>query len=327
MPLFSLFTQLFHQPVNPLHNEWPPLHYISLGERNRVVKVRCAKDEELFAVCKIILLQSDEKLDDFLAEVEALKQCRDQPNIIKLMAFYHFKQNLYLVFELCQAGSVAEVMTKRGQPLNEPQIAHVTRKLCLALDFLHVRKIIHRNLKASNILLTFESCVKLADFGSALLMENNRQCSLSVIGSAYWMAPEVIDYEKSKEQPYGRKVDIWSLGITCIEMAQMKPPNHNMQPNLVLCRLQEAEPPMLLQPFQWSEQFNDFLSRCLVRSADERWSAAQLLTHQFINGSAEYSWPIEQLVADRNKLLDGTEMPEDATLANLDRDIFLPGHH
>uniref|UniRef100_A0A183CMF1 Protein kinase domain-containing protein n=1 Tax=Globodera pallida TaxID=36090 RepID=A0A183CMF1_GLOPA len=160
--------------------------------------------------------------------------------------------------------------------------------------------------------------------------DNHRQCSLSVVGSVYWMAPEVIDYENSKQQPhYGRKVDIWSLGITCIEMAEMEPPNHNMTPGMVLSRLQQeaADLPMLLQPFQWSEQFNNFLSQCIVRSADERWSAAQLLTHQFINGPAEYSWPIEQLVDEKNApLMDGAGMPEDfSTLGNLDMDIFLAG--
>uniref|UniRef100_A0A183BMU6 Protein kinase domain-containing protein n=1 Tax=Globodera pallida TaxID=36090 RepID=A0A183BMU6_GLOPA len=109
------------------------------------------------------------------------------------------------------------------------KIAHVTRKLCLALDFLHSRNIIHRDLKASNVLLTFEPDVKLgkSDFGVAAIMEDNQRRT-SFVGTTYWMAPEVILCQMSKDHPYGCKADIWSLGITCIEMAQMEPasPQH-----------------------------------------------------------------------------------------------------
>ncbi|KAI3414006.1 hypothetical protein GPALN_011472 [Globodera pallida] len=323
-PMFSLLVQLFHRPVNPLVSEWSETRDISVGVFSRVVKVRSVKDRDLFAACKIIPLENDENLDDLLVELETLKMCRDHANIVKLLAFYRFEQNLFMIFEHCPIGSVAGVMVKLRKPLDEPQIAHVTRKLCLALHFLHSRNVIHRDLKASNVLLTFEPDVKLADFGVAAIMEDNQRRT-SFVGTTYWMAPEVILCETSKDHPYGCKADIWSLGITCIEMAQTEPPHHNMQPNRVVFRVQAADPPTLLQPNEWSQQFNNFLNRCLVKNMDERWDVAQLLTHPFIC-SADDPRPIVRLVRER-RMVDDTDMAdyndEDATLNGLDPDIFL----
>uniref|UniRef100_A0A183BUL9 Protein kinase domain-containing protein n=1 Tax=Globodera pallida TaxID=36090 RepID=A0A183BUL9_GLOPA len=159
--MFGLLVQLFHRQVNPLVSEWSEVREIRIGGFNRVVKVRSVKDRDLFAACKIIPLKDDQKLDDLLVEFETLKMCRDHANIVKLLAFYRFEQNLFMIFEYCPGGSVAGVMAKLKKPLDEPQIAHVTRKLCLALHFLHSRNVIHRDLKASNVLLTFEPEVKL----------------------------------------------------------------------------------------------------------------------------------------------------------------------
>uniref|UniRef100_A0A183BUM0 Protein kinase domain-containing protein n=1 Tax=Globodera pallida TaxID=36090 RepID=A0A183BUM0_GLOPA len=159
-------------------------------------------------------------------------------------------------------------------------------------------------------------------------MEDNQRRT-SFVGTTYWMAPEVILCETSKDHPYGCKADIWSLGITCIEMAQMEPPHHNMQPHRVMFRVQAADPPTLLQPNEWSEQFNNFLDRCLVKNMDERWDVAQLLTHPFIC-SADDPRPLVRLVRERITSGGGMEVAENntfhSTLYGLDAGIFPAWH-
>ncbi|KAL3087355.1 hypothetical protein niasHT_026877 [Heterodera trifolii] len=278
--------------------EWRTLGEIGEGAFGKIEKVCSVERPQLIAACKSISLQEGEEIDDFLVEIEILALCKGQPNIVELIACYFHEQKLFMMLEYCAGGAVDSIMVELNKPLNEPQIAHVTRAVCSAVEFLHSRAIIHRDIKAGNVLLTGDGAVKLADFGVSAIMKNNERRD-SFIGTPYWMAPEVIICETFKDQPYDCRADIWSLGITCIEMAQMEPPNHNMNPMRVVIKVQKSEPPTLAQPHKWTPEFSDFLRKCLVKNVDGRWSAVQLLSHPFIR-SADDRRPIVQLLCEKN---------------------------
>ncbi|XP_010293244.1 PREDICTED: STE20-like serine/threonine-protein kinase, partial [Phaethon lepturus] len=181
--------------------------------------------------------------------------------------------------------------------LTEEQIRAACKQLLLALQYLHGRKIIHRDVKAGNVLLTLDGDVKLADFGVSAKNSSTVQRRVSFIGTPYWMAPEVVQCETSKESPYGYKADIWSLGITLIEMAEMEPPYHELNPLRVLLKIAKSQPPTLRHPKRWSEDFKDFLRKSLEKSPEARWSASQLLQHPFVAGISDKR-PLRELVAE-----------------------------
>uniref|UniRef100_A0A8C5BDN0 non-specific serine/threonine protein kinase n=1 Tax=Gadus morhua TaxID=8049 RepID=A0A8C5BDN0_GADMO len=139
--------------------------------------------------------------------------------------------------------------------------------------------------------------VMLADFGVSAKNTKTLQRRDSFIGTPYWMAPEVVMCETSKDRPYDYKADIWSLGVTLIELAQVEPPNHEMNPMRVLLKIAKAEPPTLMQPSRWSPAFSDFLRRCLDKNVDNRWSTAQLLQHPFVSSVVD-SKPLRELIAE-----------------------------
>lgn len=188
-----------------------------------------------------------------------------------------------MLIEYCDGGAVDSIMVELEKPLTEHQIAYVCQHMCQGLEFLHKSHIIHRDLKAGNVLLTMEGGVKLADFGVSAKNKSTMQKHDTFIGTPYWMAPEVVLCETFRDNPYDFKVDIWSLGITMIEFAQMEPPNHEMSPMRVLLKIQKSDPPKLEQPAKWSKEFNDFILKALTKDPQTRPTADELLKHPFIN--------------------------------------------
>jgi len=172
--------------------------------------------------------------------------------------------------------------------------------VCSALEFLHDELVIHRDLKAGNILLTTDACVKLADFGVSVRMRSRNERRDTFIGTPYWMAPEVAQCETSKHQPYDCLADIWSLGITVIEMAERDPPHSEVSPMRVLSKVQRGQPPTLRSPSQWSDAMRDFLTRCLRKEPHERCTASQLLTHPFVREAVDKR-PLVQLLCERRQ--------------------------
>ncbi|MEQ2206344.1 serine threonine kinase 10 [Xenoophorus captivus] len=168
-------------------------------------------------------------------------------------------------------------LSELDRGLTEPQIRVVCRQMLDALNYLHHIKIIHRDLKAGNVLLTADGDIKLADFGVSAKNIKTLQRRDSFIGTPYWMAPEVVMCETIKDAPYDYKADIWSLGITLIELAQIEPPHHELNPMRVLLKVAKSEPPTLDKPHKWSKDFNDFLKKALDKNPEARPSAAQLL--------------------------------------------------
>ncbi|XP_029309900.1 serine/threonine-protein kinase 10-like isoform X1 [Cottoperca gobio] len=254
------------------------------------------KQTGILAAAKVIDTKTEEELEDYMVEIDILASC-DHQNIVKLLDAFYYESKLWILIEFCAGGAVDAVMLELERPLTEPQIRVVCRQTLQALVYLHDIKIIHRDLKAGNILLTLDGDVKLADFGVSAKNTKTLQRRDSFIGTPYWMAPEVVMCETSKDRPYDYKADIWSLGVTLIELAQVEPPNHEMNPMRVLLKIAKADPPTLMQPSRWSPDFSDFLKRCLDKHVDNRWNPTQLLQHPFVS-SVKDSRPLRELIAE-----------------------------
>uniref|UniRef100_A0AAY4EZX1 non-specific serine/threonine protein kinase n=1 Tax=Denticeps clupeoides TaxID=299321 RepID=A0AAY4EZX1_9TELE len=169
--------------------------------------------------------------------------------------------------------------------------------------------------------------VMLADFGVSARNTKTFQRRDSFIGTPYWMAPEVVMCETSKDRPYDYKADIWSLGITLIELAQIEPPNHEMNPMRVLLKIAKAEPPTLMQPSKWSPEFSDFLRRALDKNVDNRWTSAQLLQHPFVSNVND-SKPLRELIAEAKAEVteEIEESKDEEEDEEHDAQLILPGH-
>ncbi|XP_077183170.1 serine/threonine-protein kinase 10 isoform X2 [Paroedura picta] len=243
-----------------------------------------AKNRETgaLAAAKVIETKSEDELEDYMVEIDILATC-DHPYIVKLLGAFYYDSKLWIMIEFCPGGAVDAIMLELDRGLTEPEIQVICRQMLEGLNYLHSKKIIHRDLKAGNVLLTQDGDIKLADFGVSAKNMKTLQRRDSFIGTPYWMAPEVVMCETMKDTPYDYKADIWSLGITLIEMAQIEPPHHELNPMRVLLKIAKSDPPTLGYPSKWSLEFNGFLKTALDKNPETRPSAAQLLEHPFIS--------------------------------------------
>ncbi|XP_035028628.1 STE20-like serine/threonine-protein kinase isoform X1 [Hippoglossus stenolepis] len=283
-----------HRDVNP-EDIWEMIGELGDGAFGKVYKAQ-NKHNGTLAAAKVIDTKTEDELEDYMVEIEILASC-DHHHIVKLLDAFYFEGKLWILIEFCAGGAVDAIMLELERPLTEPQIRVVCRQTLEALVYLHENKVIHRDLKAGNILLSLDGEVKLADFGVSAKNTKTLQRRDSFIGTPYWMAPEVVMCETSKDRPYDYKADIWSLGVTLIELAQIEPPNHEMNPMRVLLKIAKAEPPTLMHPSRWSSQFNDFLRKALDKNVDSRWGPIQLLQHPFVS-SVTNCKPLRELIAE-----------------------------
>ncbi|NXW16927.1 STK10 kinase, partial [Circaetus pectoralis] len=240
------------------------------------------KETGALAAAKVIETKSEDELEDYMVEIEILATCNHR-HIVKLLGAFYWDGKLWIMIEFCPGGAVDATMLELDRGLTEPQIQVICRQMLEALHYLHSKKIIHRDLKAGNVLLTQDGDIKLADFGVSAKNIKTLQKRDSFIGTPYWMAPEVVMCETMKDTPYDYKADIWSLGITLIEMAQIEPPHHELNPMRVLLKIAKSDPPTLSCPSKWSLDFRDFLKTALDKNPETRPSAAQLLEHPFVS--------------------------------------------
>uniref|UniRef100_A0A8C4H310 non-specific serine/threonine protein kinase n=1 Tax=Dicentrarchus labrax TaxID=13489 RepID=A0A8C4H310_DICLA len=283
-----------HRDINP-NDIWEIIGELGDGAFGKVYKAK-NKETGALAAAKQIETKCEDELEDYMVEIDILAKC-DHRYIVKLLdAFYH-DNKLWIMIEFCPGGAVDATMLELDRGLTEPQIKVVCRQMLEALVYLHSMKIIHRDLKAGNILLMLDGDIKLADFGVSAKNNKTLQRRDSFIGTPYWMAPEVVMCETMKDAPYDYKADIWSLGITLIELAQIEPPHHELNPMRVLLKIAKSEPPTLEQPHKWSKDFKDFLKKALDKNPETRPTAAQLMEHPFVR-SVTSNRPLRELVAE-----------------------------
>uniref|UniRef100_A0A665XCM3 non-specific serine/threonine protein kinase n=1 Tax=Echeneis naucrates TaxID=173247 RepID=A0A665XCM3_ECHNA len=283
-----------HRDVNP-EEIWDIIGELGDGAFGKVYKAQ-NKQNGTLAAAKVIDTKTEDELEDYMVEIDILASC-DHHYIVKLLDAFYYEGKLWILIEFCAGGAVDAIMLELERALTEPQIRVVCKQTLEALIYLHENKVIHRDLKAGNILLSLDGDVKLADFGVSAKNTKTLQRRDSFIGTPYWMAPEVVMCETSKDRPYDYKADIWSLGVTLIELAQIEPPNHEMNPMRVLLKIAKSEPPTLMHPSRWSPEFSDFLRKALDKNVDNRWSAVQLLQHPFVTSVTD-SKPLRELIAE-----------------------------
>ncbi|XP_022902871.1 serine/threonine-protein kinase Tao [Onthophagus taurus] len=251
------------------------LREIGHGSFGAVYYARYTVTNEIVAIKKMSYMgkQSSDKWQDILKEIRFLRQLK-HPNTIEYKGCYLRDSTAWLVMEYC-LGSASDIIEVHKKPLREDEIAAICEGVLQGLSYLHNLGKIHRDVKAGNILLTENGTVKLADFGSASI-----KCPAnSFVGTPYWMAPEVI--LAMDEGQYDGKVDVWSLGITCIELAERKPPYFNMNAMSALYHIAQNDAPSL-QANDWSDAFKTFVEACLRKSPSNRPSSSKLLSHPLL---------------------------------------------
>ncbi|XP_024875085.1 serine/threonine-protein kinase 10 isoform X2 [Temnothorax curvispinosus] len=320
---------------------WEMVGELGDGAFGKVYKAQHKQTNQL-AAAKMCALEGEDDLSDFMIEIDILSECK-HPNIVELHEAYFIDGKLWMLIEYCDGGAVDSIMVELEKALTELQIAYVCQHMTKGLAFLHKSKIVHRDLKAGNVLLTMAGGVKIADFGVSAKNKHTLQKHDTFIGTPYWMAPEVVLCETFRDNPYDFKVDIWSLGITLIEFAQMEPPNHEMSPMRVLLKIQKGDPPKLDQPGKWSKEFNDFIAKALIKDPTSRPTADDLLKHPFISRNLdpkpirdlllEYKADVveEELVDEEAEEQRTSQLPleldqitDDSAPTRLDADVKIP---
>lgn len=303
--------------TNP--NDFEKLEKLGEGAYGTVWKCQ-HKPSGIICAIKMVLCEHEDEMADMLKEVELLQECNTEYVVHYAGSFRVTDDNdalsLWIVMEFCSVGSILDCMSICNSTLSEKQIGAVVYFTLKALSYIHAARKIHRDIKAGNILLNGSGICKLADFGVSGRIETLKMRN-TVIGTPFWMAPEVI-----KETGHDTKADIWSLGITAIEMAEGKPPFSHIHPMRAIFIIPTRPPPKLTEPEQWSKGFNDFIAKCLTKDQKLRASADDLLADpwvaQFSDASALNLMPLiqqtEQLIEEaggREAFLDNSDSEDD----------------
>ncbi|XP_021780819.1 mitogen-activated protein kinase kinase kinase kinase 4 isoform X30 [Papio anubis] len=256
------------------------------GTYGQVYKGRHVKTGQLAAI-KVMDVTEDEE-EEIKLEINMLKKYSHHRNIATYYGAFIKKSppghddQLWLVMEFCGAGSITDlVKNTKGNTLKEDWIAYISREILRGLAHLHIHHVIHRDIKGQNVLLTENAEVKLVDFGVSAQLDRTVGRRNTFIGTPYWMAPEVIACDENPDATYDYRSDLWSCGITAIEMAEGAPPLCDMHPMRALFLIPRNPPPRLKSK-KWSKKFFSFIEGCLVKNYTQRPSTEQLLKHPFI---------------------------------------------
>ncbi|KAI9011455.1 Mst1 kinase [Gaertneriomyces semiglobifer] len=209
-------------------------------------------------------------------EIDLLRQCRHK-NVLQYYGSVLVDNAIWILTDYCGAGSVSDCMELTESALNENAAAVIMAAALEGLAFLHDMGIVHRDVKCANILLGEDGDVKIADFGVSERLTQTVGARKTVVGTPYWMSPEVIT-----GAGYGTEADLWSLGITAIEMTEGVPPHHNLHPMRAMFKIPFLPPPTLQNPSRFSATFNDFIAKCLTKDPALRPPAKEMLSHPFV---------------------------------------------
>ncbi|KFV61715.1 Mitogen-activated protein kinase kinase kinase kinase 3, partial [Dryobates pubescens] len=262
------------------------------------------------AAIKVIKLEPGEDFAVVQQEIIMMKDCK-HPNIVAYFGSYLRRDKLWICMEFCGGGSLQDIYHVTG-PLSEQQIAYVSRETLQGLYYLHSKGKMHRDIKGANILLTDSGHVKLADFGVSAQITATIAKRKSFIGTPYWMAPEVAAVER--KGGYNQLCDLWAVGITAIELAELQPPMFDLHPMRALFLMTKSnfQPPKLKDKMKWSNSFHHFVKMALTKNPKKRPTAEKLLQHPFVTQPLNRSLAIE--------LLDKMNNPDHSTYHDFDDD-------
>ncbi|CAH0600516.1 unnamed protein product [Chrysodeixis includens] len=262
------------------------IEVVGNGTYGQVYKGRHTKTGQLAAI-KVMDVTQDEE-EEIKLEINVLKKYSNHRNIATYYGAFIKKSppgkddQLWLVMEYCGAGSVTDlVKSTKGQSLKEEWISYICREILRGLSYLHSNKVIHRDIKGQNVLLTDNAEVKLVDFGVSAQLDRTIGRRNTFIGTPYWMAPEVIACDENPDATYDNRSDLWSLGITALEMAESQPPLCDLHPMRALFLIPRNPPPRLKSK-KWAKKFHSFIETVLVKDYHQRPYTEQLLKHAFI---------------------------------------------
>ncbi|XP_077438010.1 mitogen-activated protein kinase kinase kinase kinase 3-like isoform X3 [Vanacampus margaritifer] len=282
---------------------------IGSGTYGDVYKARNVNTGELAAI-KVIKLEPGEDFAVVQQEILMMKDCKHS-NIVAYFGSYLRRDKLWISMEYCGGGSLQDIYHVTG-PLLESQIAYMSRETLQGLYYLHNKSKMHRDIKGANILLTDNGYVKLADFGVSAQITATLAKRKSFIGTPYWMAPEVAAVER--KGGYNQLCDIWAVGITAIELAELQPPMFELHPMRALFLMTKSnfQPPKLKDKMKWTDNFHHFVKVALTKNPKKRPTAEKLLQHPFV------SQPLSRTLA--KELLDRAKNPDHNNYNDFDDD-------
>ncbi|KAK6107756.1 Protein kinase domain family protein [Brugia pahangi] len=304
-------SQIRRQNVEDEDSPWPVTRQqyrleeiIGNGSTSIVYRGICTERNEICAIKRVDL--ENYSLSQLGREIRGLKECRHS-NIVRYYTSFYVGQNLWIVMQLLDRGSLRQIMDRlimslggrfalnRGL-LTQPVIATILKEILAGLEYIHDSKLVHGDIKASNILISSGGNVQLADFGPSIWVENEERTRKNMPGTVCYLAPEIAVLESNdvKNDAYTLYVDIWSLGITTLEMAAGYPPYHNKVTSMTLKWIRKNDPPNLdtyeeRDYSEYGKKYRHFVSSCLKKSAKQRWTAKKLITHPFITTTAQSS--------------------------------------
>ncbi|CAG2163089.1 unnamed protein product [Oppiella nova] len=287
---FRAALQLVVSPGDPRENLE---NFVKIGEGSTgIVCIALEKSSSRQVAVKKMDLRKQQRRELLFNEVVIMRDYH-HPNIVEMYDSFLVDDELWVVMEFLEGGALTDIVTHSR--MDEEQIATVCKQCLKALSFLHSQGVIHRDIKSDSILLASDGRVKLSDFGFCAQVSTELPKRKSLVGTPYWMAPEVV----ISRLPYGPEVDIWSLGIMVIEMCDGEPPFFNEPPLQAMRRIRDMPPPKLKNVHKVSPRLQAFLEKMLVRDPTQRSTALELLQHPFLRqvcGTAQSIGPIDAVV-------------------------------